>query len=255
MANHSVYDQLMSARDRHGAGFLLLIDPDRLDEKHYVALAEAAQDCGVDAIMVGTSLLLNADFATAVTNIKYVTSLPVILFPGSSAQISPDADAILFFSLLSGRNPTYLVEEQVKAAPLIRQFGLETISTGYLLIESGAMTSVQYVSSSLPIPRAKPDIACAHALAAQYFGMKMVYLDAGSGAPQTVPSEMVRHVSDGLEIPVMVGGGLTTAQECAEKVTSGASFVVVGNHFENDHDFSMLNEFAAAVHDKESIVI
>lgn len=255
MTNHSVYDRLMSAKDRRGAGFLLLIDPDRIEERRYVALAEAAQDCGVDAIMVGTSLLLNADFASAVANIKYVTPLPVILFPGSSAQISPDADAVLFFSLLSGRNPTYLVEEQVKAAPLIRRFGLETIPTGYLLVESGAMTSVQYVSSTLPIPRAKSDIACAHALAAQYFGMKMVYLDAGSGAPQAVPGEMVQHVSEGLDIPVMVGGGLTTPQGCAEQVTSGADFVVVGNHFENDRDFDMLSEFTAAVHDKESIVI
>ncbi len=255
MTNHSVYDCLMTARDQRGAGFVLLIDPDRIEEKRYVALAEAAQDCGVDAIMVGTSLLLNVDFAAAVANIKYVTSLPVILFPGSSAQLSPEADAVLFFSLLSGRNPAYLVEEQVKAAPMIRQLGLETIATGYLLVESGAITSVQYVSSSLPIPRTKPDIACAHGLTAQYFGMKMVYLDAGSGAPQAVPSEMVRDVSSSLDIPVMVGGGLTTPQACADRVSSGASFVVVGNHFENDRDFSMLSEFTAAVHEKESIVI
>ena len=255
MTSTSVYDHLMSVRDQRGAGFLLLIDPDRVEERRYVALAEAAQECGVDAIMVGTSLLLNADFATVVTNIKYVTSLPVILFPGSSAQLSIDADAVLFFSLLSGRNPAYLIEEQVKAAPIIRQYSLETIPTGYLLIESGAMTSVQYVSNSLPIPRNKADIACAHALAAQYFGMKVVYLDAGSGAPQDVPSEMVHYVNENLDIPLMIGGGLTTPRACADKVSSGASFVVVGNHFEDDSDFGKLIEFTAAVHEKESVAI
>lgn len=250
---NSVYQTLCDLKDRRGGGFLLLLDPDRVPEDRYLSLAEAAEECGVDALLVGTSFTLESHFTSAVERIRLRTTLPMIIFPGSFAQITPHADAILFSSLLSGRNPQYLIEEQVKGAPLVKQSGLEPIPTGYLLIESGSLTSVQYISGSLPIPRTKNDIACAHALAAQYLGMKLVYLEAGSGANGSVPNEMVAAVSSYINIPVMVGGGLRTPEACAEKIEAGASFVVVGTRFEQSKGFSQLREMAAATHPLEMI--
>lgn len=255
MSSPAVYNSLLDARKNLGAGFMLLIDPDKKPQTDYLSTAEAAADCGVDAILVGTSFTLHSDFGQAVKNIKNATTLPVIIFPGSFAQITPDADAILFTSLISGRNPAYLIDEQVKGAPLVKRFGLETIPTGYMLVESGPLTSVQYLSGSMPIPREKNDIACAHALAAQYLGMKLVYLEAGSGAAQPVPIDMINAVSSYVDIPVVVGGGLCTPDDCAARIEAGASFIVVGNHIENSGNFSQLRELTAATHSKDSIKI
>lgn len=218
-------------------------------------MTESAEECGVDVILVGSSFMLNSNFAPAVKKIKTKTKLPVIIFPGSFAQITPDADAILFTSLISGRNPNYLIDEQVKGAPLVKQYGLEPIPTGYMLIESGPLTSVQFISGTMPIPQSKSDIAAAHAMAAEYLGMKMVYLEAGSGAEKPVPVEMVRTVANHIEIPILVGGGLSTPEECAERIEAGASFVVCGNCFENDPKHSYLQELAAAAHPREQVTV
>jgi phosphoglycerol geranylgeranyltransferase len=255
MVSDTVYNYLLATRENLGGGFLILIDPDKNAEKDYLATCEAAQECGVDAILVGSSFMLHSNFARAVGQIKNVTTLPVIIFPGSFAQITPDADAILFSSLISGRNPAFLIDEQVKGAPLVRQYGLEAIPTGYMLIESGPLTSVQYLSGSMPIPRTKNDIACAHAMAAQYLGMKLVYLEAGSGAAQPVPEEMVKAVAAQVDIPVIVGGGLTTPEDCADRIAAGASFVVMGNHLESKRGFNLLAELTAATHSKNSVKI
>ncbi len=255
MAKGHVYNRLMTVKQQRGGGFLLLLDPDRLPEKTYLSLAEAGEECGVDAILVGSSFMLNTNFASAVKQIKAVTPLPVVVFPGSFAQVTPDADAILFTSLISGRNPNYLIDEQVRGAPLVKRFGLEPIPTGYMLIESGRRTSVQYISGTQPIPRTKYDIACAHALAAQYLGMKLVYLEAGSGADQPVPEGMVRAVASYIDIPMLVGGGLTTPEDCAARIDAGASFVVVGNLLENDPKFTYLTELTAATHPRETVTV
>lgn len=253
MAESNIYYKLLEIKEERGGGFLLLIDPDKTDLTDNIALAEAAEDCGVDAVLMGTSFILNTNFSEVVKEVKSVTDLPVIIFPGSFAQITHHADAILFSSLISGRNPSYLIEEQVKGAPLIKRCGIEPIPTGYMLIESGPLTSVQFISGSLPIPRSKNDIACAHALAAQYLGMKMVYLEAGSGAQMPVPLPMIRSVSEYIDIPIMTGGGLHTPEECAARIEAGASFVVVGNGLEKDADHNLLKELTSAVHIKESI--
>ncbi|RKX26022.1 MAG: geranylgeranylglyceryl/heptaprenylglyceryl phosphate synthase [Candidatus Zixiibacteriota bacterium] len=250
-----VYQALMDARERRGGGFLLLIDPDRSPETDYLALAEAAADSGVDAILVGTSFMMAGNFAYAVKEIKSMTPLPVIIFPGSFTQITSHADAILFTSLISGRNPQYLIDEQVKGAPFVKASGLEAIPTGYMLIESGPLTSVQFISGSLPIPRDKPDIACAHALAAQYMGMKLAYLEAGSGAQLAVPLDMVHAVSQTVDIPLLVGGGLQTPDDCAALVNAGASFIVMGTRLERDPGFGSLRELTAASHPKETIAV
>lgn len=253
MREQSVYPMLMHARKERGGAFLLLIDPDRTSERHNLELCAAAQECGVDAILIGTSFMLDTDFGATVRAVKQVTPLPVIIFPGSFAQLTPEADAVLFTSLVSGRNAEYLIGEQVRGAPLVKRFGLEAIPTGYMLVESGATTSVQFVSGTMPIPSDKIDIACAHALAAQYLGMRLVYLDGGSGARCAVPCELVSAVARYIDIPVIVGGGLKSPEECAHRMGAGAAMVVVGNSMEADPSFSRLREMAAAVHPRESV--
>ena len=244
----TVYERLLQVTQRKGAGFLILLDPDRLPLEKLTRLAEKSAQSDVDALLVGSSLLLSLGFQEAVEKIKERTSLPVIIFPGNMAQISGHADAILFLSLISGRASQHLIEQQVRAAPLIREIGIEPISTGYLLVDSGRLTSVQYMSSSLPLPRDKPDIAKAHALAAQYLGMKLLYLDAGSGAKQTVPNEIIQAIDAYVSVPQLVGGGIRNPAVAREKVQAGAKFVVVGNAFEAGADPTLLSEFAAAIH-------
>ena len=253
MTERLVYTQLLRTVENKGGGFLLLLDPDQAAESVCRTLSEAARDCDVDAILVGSSFTFNSAFAPAVRTIKEAAEIPVLIFPGSFAQITPDADAILFTSLLSGRNPTYLIEEQIKGAPLVKRFGIEPIAAGYLLIESGSLTSVQFVSGTLPIPREKNDIVCAHALAAQYLGMQLVYLEAGSGAELPVPPGMVNDVSSCVEIPVVVGGGLGTPEDCASRIEAGASFVVAGSRLERDPSLTLLRELADATHRQESL--
>ncbi|MEW5923678.1 MAG: geranylgeranylglyceryl/heptaprenylglyceryl phosphate synthase [Candidatus Zixiibacteriota bacterium] len=244
----TVFDHLLLTKEKKGGAFLLLLDPDRTAADRLCVIAERAADYNVDAIMVGTSHAIRADFHDKVRRIKKCSSVPLILFPGAHSQISPDVDAILFMSLISGRNPQYLIEEQVHGAPLIKEYNIETIPTGYMLIDPGNYTSVQYVSGTLPIPSDKPEIACAHALAAKYMGMKLIYMEAGSGAANPVPDAMIQQVAGYAELPVMVGGGIVQPETVEQKIRAGASFVVVGNHFEMSENLDDLREFSQAAH-------
>lgn len=242
----TIYQKLLDLKKRRGCGFLVLIDPDRKPPR---ALAGYAQECeagGVDAFLFGSSIMVANHFEKALAAVKKTVTKPVIIFPGSSSMISAKADAILFLSLISGRNPNLLIDEHVRAAPVIKRLGIEAIPTAYMLIESGVLTSVSYMSNTLPIPRNKPDIACAHALAGQYLGMKLVYLEAGSGAEKPVPVELVREVSRYVDLPVMVGGGITDAKYAGEVARAGASFVIIGNALEDGS--RKVNEFACAIH-------
>lgn len=247
----SVYQKLLKVRDEKGAGFLVLLDPDRMSIREIVDLAKKSEEGGADGFLVGSSLLLSTRFDEAVREIKAHVRVPVTIFPGNANQVSRYADAILFLSLLSGRNPHLLIGEQVKAAPAIKEFGLEPIPTGYLLIESGATTSVQFMSDTQPIPRNKPDIVKAHALAAEYLGMKFVFLEAGSGAESPVPDEIIKEVKEFISIPIIVGGGVKEPKVARSKAKSGASFVVIGNFLEEDD--SLIKEFADAIHIKTRI--
>lgn len=238
----------MEVRRRKGAGFWVLIDPDRLTPSDAAKRAEAAAQADADVILVGSSLLVSDHFGPAVSAVKRAVTIPVIIFPGSNAQISGDADAILFLSLISGRNPELLIGEHVRAAPAIRAIGLEPISTGYMLIESDTLTTIEYMSDTKPIPREKPDIAMAHALAAEYLGMRLLYLDAGSGARTPVPTEMITACREYVSLPLVVGGGIRDAALAHAAVQAGASFVVVGNALERETGSSLLGELAAAVH-------
>lgn len=242
------FNQLLSVRDRRGAAYLALLDPDRLSRSDLIRRAEACAANGVDALLFGTSLLLTSDFDGAVMDIKRAVDLPVIIHPGDINQVAPHADALLFLSLVSGRNPELLIGQHVKAAPLLKASGLEPIPTGLILVESGTVTTVEYISNTKPLPRNKPDIAMAHALAAEYLGMCCVYLEGGSGARLSVPEEMIRAVVSYVSLPLIVGGGIRTPDAAAEKVRAGASFVVVGNAIEQQQDVSLIRELADAIH-------
>ncbi len=250
-----VFKHLLETQRRRGGLFFLLLDPDRPERKQNLALAESARDYGVDVLLVGGSTIVSPHYNESVEMTKNCASVPVIIFPGSATQVSRHADAVLFTSLVSGRNPNYLIDEQVKAAPLIKHAGLEVIPTGYMLIDSGTLTSVQFVSGTLPIPRHKHDIACAHALAAQYLGMKLIYLEAGSGAQTAVPTEMIKAIVEYVDIPVVAGGGLRTPESCVERISAGAAGVVVGTRMEKNFDATLLREMTAAVHAKEPIPV
>lgn len=247
----STYQKILSVAEEKGAGFFILLDPDRLKIEKLVELAVKSEESGADGFLVGSSLLLSARFDDAIREIKNEVTGPVIIFPGNANQVSRYADAILFLSLISGRNPQFLIGEQVKAAPLVKEFGLEPIPTGYILMESGKATSVQFLSSTQPIPKDKPDIACAHALAAEYMGMKLVFLEAGSGADNPVPDEIIKEVKDFISIPIIVGGGVKTPEQAEGKVKSGASFVIIGNALEKNPDGNILKEFAKVIHWKK----
>lgn len=235
-----------------GAGYLALLDPDKLSGSNLIKMAVRCQENGADALLIGSSLMFTADFDAAVREVKQAVEVPVILFPGASHHLSRYADALLYLSLLSGRNPQYLIGEQVRSAPIIQAFGLEPIATGYLLIESGSVTSAEFTSDTRPIPRDKPSIAVAHALAAEYMGMRLVYLEAGSGARYSVPDELVRMVCHAVTIPVIAGGGIREPQAAAEKVKAGASFVVTGNILEENTSVHLIREFADAIHTARS---
>jgi len=245
---NSILEYLLNIRTRSQAGYLVLIDPDKKSVEDSIKLAQQAEEAKVDALLVGGSLLISDIIDDTIKGIKKHTSLPVIIFPGAATHLSPYADAVLFLSLISGNNPNYLIGEHVKSAPLIKRYGLEPIPTGYMLIESGTLTSVGFMSATLPIPREKTEIAWTHALAAEYLGMKLVYLEAGSGAHLPVPDEMITDVKKHVSIPIIVGGGIRTPEVAVAKVRAGADFIVTGNVLENSDDTQLMRKFAEAIH-------
>jgi phosphoglycerol geranylgeranyltransferase len=227
----TVYERIA---DMPKPAYFVLIDPDRTGVNDSVELARIAEINGADAILIGSSLMLNDRLDECIVSIKTVVKIPVVIFPGLLNAISPNADALLFLNMISSRNSQFLIGEQVRAAPLIRKCGLETISMAYLLIESGRMTSVQYISNSFPIPRNKPDIVVAHTMAAEMIGMKMIYLEAGSGAEHAVPDEIISQVRQTTSLPIIVGGGIKTPEIAFQKVKAGADIIVTGTVLEDE---------------------
>ncbi len=244
----SVYESMIAASKNKSAGYFVLIDPDKISTAVIPEFVQRAEEAGVDAFLVGGSLIVDDSFEQCIKTMKKHTTLPVVIFPGSVMQMSSSADAILFLSLLSGRNPEHLIGSQVLAAPVIKKIGLEAISTAYMLVESGRQTSAEFISNTSPLPRHKPDIAVAHALAAEILGFKMIYLEAGSGALQSVPEEMIGAVSSYCSVPLIVGGGITTPDDAQKKVRAGANFIVTGNVLEKDGNINLMKEFADAIH-------
>jgi len=252
MMNSKVYNHLLSIRKKKGAGYIVLIDPDKKSENGLAGKVKKINNSGVDAILVGGSLMMDGLCSDRVAQIKSLAEIPVIFFPGGISQLNSHYDAILFMSIISGRNPHYLIGEQVIAAPIVKDLGIEVIPTGYLLLDGGSDSTVQFMSGTAPIPMDKPDISIAHALAAQYLGKKLIYLEAGSGAKQAVPNELIKEVVEHVDIPLIVGGGIRTPEAAREKVKAGASFVVTGTIIEENNNGDMLKKFAEAVHVNET---
>jgi len=244
----TTWEKLLDIKKQRGAGYFILIDPDKQSLEDSVKVAVQAEKEDVDGILIGGSLLSTPIFDELIKQIKDHVQIPVIIFPGGVQQVSRYADAILFMSLISGRNADALIGQQVKAAPIVKMIGLEPIATGYMLIESGKVTSAEFMSNTHPIPRDKPDIAVAHALAAEYLGQKILYLEAGSGALQPVPDKMIASVSKMCSLPLIVGGGITTPEIARQKVKAGAAFIVTGTIFEKNNSDGKMEEFAKAIH-------
>lgn len=244
----TTFDRLLAVHKQRGAGYLILIDPDKIEDENLPSFVRSATEAGVDGFLIGGSLVMTAEFEKHITTIKRNTTLPVVIFPGSLSQVSSAADAILFLVLISGRNPEHLIGNQVLAAPIIKRLGLEAISTGYMLIGTGMMTSAEFVSNTKPIPHHKPDIALAHALAAETIGMKCLYLDAGSGADGSVPDEMILTINKNCSLPMIIGGGIRNPEDARRKVAAGASFIVTGTVLEKHGHSDLIREFAEAVH-------
>ena len=247
MRSNWVLNYFKEVLKKQNAGYFVLIDPEQCEVRKCAKLAGEIEKAGADAILLGGSFLTNDSHPIAKA-LKQETKLPIVLFPGDSMHLTPHADAILYISLISGRNPNYLIGEQVKAAPWIQRHALEPIPTGYMLIDGGNRTTVEFTSGTMPIPRDKPDIAGPHALAAEYLGMQMVYLEAGSGATHPVPNEMISAVKAQISIPLIVGGGIRTPKIAAKKVAAGADFIVTGNILEENGSFELMKAFADAVH-------
>lgn len=243
----SVKEALQSRLDGGKKCYWVLLDPDDFSLEEASRVAAESQACGADALLVGGSLIYSNHFDQFVLTLKESSSLPVILFPGDATQLSRHADALLYLSLVSGRNPANLIGEHVKAAPVIKDFGLEPISTAYMLVESGTVSSVEFMSNTRPLPRNKPEIAAAHALAAQYMGMSMVYLEAGSGALKSVPPEMIKMVRAFVDIPIIVGGGICSGADAEEKLNAGADIIVTGNILRKENGLELMKEIAAVV--------
>jgi phosphoglycerol geranylgeranyltransferase len=240
--------EVLLGKNNPGARHVVLLDPDKLNAESAATAAAKCSKAGVDALFVGGSTGDRAAFANIIGIIKRNSKIPVILFPGSFEQIVPETDAVLFMSLLSGRNPRFLIEEQVKGAGLVKKYGLETIAMGYLLIESDKPSAVEKVSGTKPIPRKDVESAVNHALAAQYFGMDVVYLEGGSGVGLSVPNEMIKAVKTAIDIPLIVGGGIRSPDEAREKVLAGADIIVTGNVLEEKGIDRMLGDFVREIH-------
>jgi phosphoglycerol geranylgeranyltransferase len=246
-AMSGVREQLERAKGSGEKLLAVLIDPDlgadgdRLERTvHHACMGKA------DLILVGGSLMTTHAFDSCVSRVRALSDRPVVLFPGSPSQLSAHADAVLFLSLISGRNPELLIGHHVTAAPTVRALGLEAIPTGYMLVDGGKATTVSYVSQTHPIPHDKPGIAAATAMAGELLGLGCIYLDTGSGASRSVSPEMVRAVRDAVEVPIIVGGGIRDGATAQGLCAAGADMLVVGTAFEEDPE--RIFALCAAVH-------
>lgn len=232
-----LYNQILSAKNEGRKMLAILIDPDKVEAEGIWVLAEKIRHSPATHIFVGGSSFDGSHMDEIIIQLKEKIDLPVLLFPGNPSQISAEADGILFLMLLSGRNPDYLVEHQISAVPLLEKTNLEIVSTGYILIESGAETAVERVSQTKPLSKTNIDYIAQTAKAGELIGNKLIYLEAGSGAQNAVPLEIIKTVSRRISVPLIVGGGIRSKKQIAEAYSAGADLVVIGTAFENDINF------------------
>jgi len=242
-----VLEQMQSRKRAGLKSFALLLDPDHFESGRDIALIRRAEKQQVHYIFVGGSLVQSAQLSDMLLWLKTHTSIPVILFPGSVLQVHAGADALFFLSLISGRNSELLIGNHVIAAPYIRKTELEVIPTGYMLIDSGRQTTASYMSQTQPIPHDKPDIAKCTAMAGEMLGLKVIYMDGGSGALHSIHPTMVQAVHRAVDIPIIVGGGIRSKEKSIELMHAGADIIVVGNALEQDPESKILEEITQAV--------
>jgi putative glycerol-1-phosphate prenyltransferase len=238
----NIYNQILKSKNSNHKLLAILLDPDKIDLENATILIEKINQSPATHIFIGGSTVENNILDELILKVKQNCDLPIILFPGSYTQISNQADGILFLSLISGRNPDYLIEHQVKSAPILKKTQLEIISTGYALIESGTETAVERVSQTKPISRTNLEQVLHTVQAGEMLGYKLIYLEAGSGAKQAVPLEMIQFVSQNIEIPLIVGGGIVDLQGIQKAYDAGADLVVIGTAFENNNNFFLPND-------------
>jgi putative glycerol-1-phosphate prenyltransferase len=233
----NIYNEIIQSKVENQKLMAILLDPDKLILDNLDHLVSKISQSPASHIFIGGSLVENVNIDDLISKIKQNCSLPIVLFPGNPSQISDKADAILFLSLISGRNPDYLIEHQVNAVPLLKQTDLEIISTGYILIESGTETAVERVSKTKPLDRNNLDLVLETAQAGEMLGNKLIYLEAGSGAKHAVPLDMIKKVAQNIEIPLLVGGGIVDLQGIQDAYHAGADLVIIGTAFEKNTNF------------------
>ena len=241
-----IYHSLSEKKKQGQKSFAVLIDPDKVNATILDELVERSIAASVDYFLVGGSLVISNHLDECVQHIKRICDIPVILFPGSPSQVSKYADALLYLSLISGRNPELLIGQHVVSAPFVRQSGLEIMPTGYIVVDGGAPTTVSYISNAAPIPADKNEIAMCTAMAGEMLGMKLIYMDAGSGAKRPITESMIAAVAKHIEAPLIIGGGITDPEKAYLNCKAGADVIVVGNAIEKD--VSLIKEMSAAIH-------
>lgn len=243
---NGIYHSLAERKRQGKKSFAVLIDPDKVNDENMEQLVELAVAAKVDYFFVGGSLVISNYLDECVQLIKRRCTIPVILFPGSPNQVSKYADALLYLSLISGRNADLLIGQHVISAPVVKKSGLEIMSTGYMVIDGGAPTTVSYISNATPIPADKNEIAMCTAMAGEMLGMKLIYMDAGSGAKRAITEGMIQKVSSCIDVPLIIGGGITDPEKAYLNCKAGADVIVVGNAIEKDPN--LIKEMAEAVH-------
>lgn len=245
ISNLKIAEILTARKEEKRKSFAVLLDPDKVDFDTFQIFLEQAVEKEVDFFFVGGSLITNYAIDKLISAIQRFTNIPTILFPGNSLHVEHTADAILLLSLISGRNPDFLIGQHVIAAPMLKKSGIEILPTGYMLIESGKLTTVSYISNTTPIPHDKASIAACTAMAGEMLGLKNIFLDAGSGAQIPVSAEMIAAVRSAVDTPIIVGGGIDTSEKALLAMQAGADVIVVGNGIEQNPD--LLPEIAASV--------
>jgi putative glycerol-1-phosphate prenyltransferase len=242
----AIYQSLSEKKNQGKKSFAVLIDPDKVNSSVLDELIELSLAAKVDYFLAGGSLVISSYLDQCVQHIKQNCSIPVILFPGSPSQVSKYADALLYLSLISGRNPELLIGQHVVSAPFVKQSGLEIMPTGYIVVDGGAPTTVSYISNATPVPADKNEIAMCTAMAGEMLGMKLIYMDAGSGAKRPITESMIKSVAERIDVPLIIGGGIIYPEKAYLNCKAGADLIVVGNAIEKDA--SLIKEMAAAVH-------
>ena len=242
----NIYDRILKNKKKKKKSFALLIDPDKQNKQQLLSIVEKANSTKTDYFFVGGSLLANDSLDLCLKTLKENSTIPIILFPGNAMQVNNKANGILFLSLISGRNAEMLIGKQVITAPILKQSPLEVLPTGYILIDSGKPTTASYMSNTIPIPHDKNSVAAATAMAGEMLGLKLIFMDGGSGAKHPISEEMIKAVKQSINIPLIIGGGINSSQKVISNCKAGADIIVVGDAIEKDKN--LIKEIAEAVH-------